>query len=123
MPSHPIIHIEIPAADLAVAGKFYNEAFGWKTEHMPQFNYTTFAAEGGPGGGFNPVSAEMKVNEPLIYIYTADIEASLKQIEHAGGKTLMPRHEIPGVGWFAQFSDPSGNRMALFTPLEMGAGS
>jgi len=119
MSAHPIIHIEITATNLAEAAKFYSDVFGWKTQHEPQFNYTTFAAEGGPGGGFNPVSAEMKVNEPLLYIYTANIEESLRKVEAAGGKTLMPRHEIPGVGWFAHFSDTSGNRMALFTPLSM----
>ena len=30
----------------------------------------------------------------------------------------MPRTEIPGVGWFAYFTDLSGNKVALLEPLE-----
>ena len=52
-----------------------------------------------------------------VYIDTEDIDVTLKQIEKAGGKTLLPKTEIPGIGWFAQFADPTGNRMALYTAL------
>ncbi len=117
MPAHPIVHVELSASTGAAASKFYHDVFGWKIEHAPQFDYYMFSAEGGPGGGFNPVGEHTKAGDVLVYIGTDDIEASLAQIEKAGGKTLVPKTEISGVGWFAQFSDPTGNRMALYTDM------
>jgi predicted enzyme related to lactoylglutathione lyase len=32
-----------------------------------------------------------------------------------GGVVVQPKMEIPGVGWFGMFKDPTGNTMALFT--------
>ncbi len=123
MSNHPIVHIEIPAKDAAAAGKFYGELFGWKIETDPMYNYTQFQAEGGPGGAFVAVS-EATANNPaykpdslLVYVSTDDIDATLARVESLGGKTLMPKTEIPHVGWWAAFTDPTGNRVALFTGL------
>ena len=52
----------------------------------------------------------------LVYVGTDDIEASLAKAESLGGSTIVPKTEIPGQGWFAVFTDPTGNRMALYTP-------
>jgi len=32
-----------------------------------------------------------------------------------GGKILRSKTEIPGIGWFGIFKDPTGNSIALFT--------
>lgn len=118
---HPIVHIELSAHDRETAARFYSEIFGWKVEQVPQMNYATFEAEGGPGGGFNPVSEQYPAGSVLVYIGTEDIESSLRRIESLGGKTLVPKTEIPNIGWFAIFSDPTGNRVGLYT--DMGASS
>lgn len=117
MPAHPIVHVELSANSGPAASKFYHDVFGWKIEHAPEVDYYMFSAEGGPGGGWVQVGEHAKAGEVLVYIGTDDIEASLKDIEKAGGKVLMPKTEIPGVGYFAQFSDPTGNRMALYTDM------
>jgi len=120
VPNHPIVHVEIPAQDTAAASKFYAEAFGWNIQHDPTFNYYMFQADPGPGGGFVQVGGmgDYKQGEVLIYIGTDDIDASLAKVEAAGGKTLQPKTEIPNVGWFAYFSDPAGNRIALYTGMQ-----
>jgi uncharacterized protein len=113
MSQHPIVHIEIAAKDREAAGKFYSDIFGWKVEQLPEMNYATFEAEGGPGGGFNPVEN----NQPapvMVYIDTDDIDATLKRIQELGGKVLRPKDEVPGMGQFAFFSDPTGNSLALW---------
>ena len=124
MSSHPIVHIEIPANNASAAGKFYGEAFGWKIEADQMYNYVQFAAEGGPGGGFVELAGEApihyKPDSLLVYIGTDDIDASLAQVEAHGGKTVLPKTEIPHVGWWAVFSDPSGNRVALYTSAQHG---
>lgn len=118
MSANPIVHIEIPAKDYAVADKFYAEAFGWKITVDDRFNYHQFDAAGGPGGGFVDANGkDNHVGEVILYIGVPEIEAALKQIEKAGGKTVVPKTEIPGMGWFAHFTDPTGNRLGLFAEL------
>lgn len=119
MADHPIVHIEIPSTNFKTSSDFYANVFGWKIQSDPTFDYWMFEPASGPGGGFIGVEApsEAKINEPVIYIGTDDIEASLSEIEAAGGKTMLAKTEIPGTGWFAYFADPAGNRMALYTSM------
>lgn len=120
MSKHPIVHIEFSSMDRAESTKFYGEAFGWQIQDMPEMNYTTFDPGTPPGGGFNPVGEQIKAGDVFVYIGTDDIDASLAKIESLGGKTVMPKTEIPTVGWFAFFTDPTGNMVALYTALEGG---
>jgi predicted enzyme related to lactoylglutathione lyase len=117
MAKHPIVHIEISAKDRVAAAQFYSELFGWKVEQIPDMNYATFEAEGGPGGGFNPVTDENPAGTVTVYIDTEDIEGDLARVEKFGGKTVVPKMEIPGIGWFAMFKDPTGNVLALYTDM------
>jgi len=120
--NHPIVHIEIPAKKAEEAGKFYADLFDWKIEADPTYNYVQFQAEGGPGGGFVEVGQSgmpvpYKPDSLLVYVSTDDIDATLAKAESLGGKTLLPKTEIPHVGWWAVFSDPTGNRIGLYTSL------
>jgi predicted enzyme related to lactoylglutathione lyase len=47
-----VVHIEIPAAETQVAAKFYENLFGWKMQHVPEFDYTMW--EDGSGYGLHP---------------------------------------------------------------------
>jgi len=125
MSTHPVVHIEFPAKDTKAAGKFYGDVFDWTIDTDPNFDYTMFQAEGGPGGGFVAIGAPGHITyEPgdvLLYIGTDDIEASLRKVEAHGGKAVVENTEIPGVGWFAVFTDPSGNRVGLFKGMTAGS--
>jgi predicted enzyme related to lactoylglutathione lyase len=112
-----VVHIEIPAADLQAAGKFYEELFGWEVEHIPEMNYATWSAGPGEGGGFNPLSHDVKPNEVLIYINSEDIEGDLKRAAELGATVIQEKMEIPNVGWFGVFKDPTGNSIALYTSM------
>ena len=121
---HPIVHIEIPAANSSAAGKFYGDVFGWKIDTDQTYNYVMFKPEGGPGGGFIEPSEsthiEHKPDRLLIYLATDDIDATLAAVEAHGGKTVLPKTEIPHIGWWALFTDPTGNHLGLFTPAQQG---
>lgn len=121
MSKHSVVHVEISATDLAAASKFYADLFGWKIEHIPEMNYTTFETGEGVGGGFNPVTAENPAGSVIVYIGTDDIEASLAKAEKLGGKAIVPKTEIPGMGWFGIFIDPTGNKIGLYTAMAMGS--
>lgn len=122
MKNHQIVHIELSAHDRKAAGQFYSQVFGWEILQIPEMDYATFMTgqEGAVGGGFSPVSESTPAGTVTVYISTDDILATLATIEAHGGKTLFPKTEIPTVGWFALFSDPTGNKIALLQPLMEG---
>ena len=122
MSNHPIVHIEFPAGDLQKAEKFYTSVFGWQIQTDEMYNYMMFHAEGGPDGAFvktgeagDQGNVQYRPDSLLVYISTDDIDATLAKIEAEGGKTVVPKTEIPNVGWFGIFTDPTGNHIALFT--------
>jgi uncharacterized protein len=114
MAKRSIVHIEIPAADREAATKFYGELFGWDDFQPLPFGYTYFKT-GNTLGGF-PELGDWQPGDVIIYISSDDIDADLNAIEARGGKILIPKSEVPNTGWFAWFSDPTGNKLALFSP-------
>jgi len=117
MSKRNVVHIEIPAANVDAAGNFYQDLFGWKMQHVPDFDYTMWEDGSGYGGGFNKLSEHYPVGQVLVYIDSDDIDADLKQVEKLGGTIVAPKTEIPGTGWFGLFKDPTGNTLALYTSM------
>jgi predicted enzyme related to lactoylglutathione lyase len=117
MSKRNVVHVEIPAANVEGAGKFYHELFGWKLEHIPEMHYTMWEAGDGTGGGFPEVSEDTPAGQVLVYIHSDDIEADLKNVKNLGGKVLREKTEIPQMGWFGIFQDPTGNVLALYTSM------
>ena len=118
MSKRNIVHVEIPAMNVPAAGKFYQDLFGWKLMPMPEMNYTMWeAGDGDEYGGFPQVSDENPAGQVLVYIASDDIEADLKKVEKLGGKVLHSKTEIPQMGWYAVFQDPTGNVLALYTSM------
>lgn len=115
MTKRNIVHIEIPAADSAKAGQFYKALFGWKITRDETMDYTLWESAEDPSGGFSPLDEQVKPGDVLIYVDSENIEADLKQVVKLGGTVVRPKSEIPGVGWFGIFKDPTGNTIALYT--------
>jgi len=111
-----ICHLEIPAPDLAKAKAFYTEVFGWETSEPPgmEGHYLMFKDHQGIGGGFDP-SIEPTDQGANIVLWVEDIEATLKRINDAGGATITEKSAIPGHGFFANFRDPNGNRLGIYS--------
>ena len=118
MSKRNVVHVEIPSVNVEAAGKFYQELFGWKLQHVPEMNYTMWEDGSGSGGGFPKVSDENPAGQVLVYIDSEDIEADLKKVVKLGGKVLQPKMEIPQTGWFGVFQDPTGNVLALYTSMK-----
>ena len=103
--SSPIVYFEIAGPDGAQLKSFYASVFGWSIDAASTI---AAASTGGVRGGIRQDPAEK-----LLYLGVSDIATTLKQIEAAGGKTVVPRTVVPGVVTFALFTDPAGNRMGL----------
>lgn len=115
-----VVHIELHSAAPEKTQTFYERVFGWKFTSVPEMNYTTFAAPSPPHGG---LMAPMEGSSPQVlnYLLSDDIAKTAAAIEAAGGSILMPRTEIPTIGWFAIFRDPGGLTQALYEDIKKPA--
>jgi predicted enzyme related to lactoylglutathione lyase len=117
MTKRNIVHIEISTRNAEETRKFYQKLFGWKITPIPEMNYTTWEADEGPGGGFSPVGEDTKSGDILIHVNSDDIEADLKKAVKLGATVVREKQEIPNIGWWGVFKDPTGNRIALYTDM------
>lgn len=125
-----VVHFEIPADDQERAKKFYQEALGWRIDPVPGMDYnmviTTDMDEstgqptqpGAINGGM--MAREGQITNPVITVDVPDIDATLQVVERLGGSVVMPKNEIPGMGYFAYFKDPENNIMGLWENLPAG---
>jgi len=112
-----VVHFEIPADDPARAEKFYTEVFGWKFQKWdgpsPYWLVTT-GPEGTPGinGGMMP----RQPGQPVVNtIDVPSVDEYAKTIEAKGGKIVVPKMAIPGVGYLVYFTDTEGNIGGIYT--------
>lgn len=111
---YPIVHFEIMGKDGKQLQDFYSKTMGWKIDASNPMNYgmvDTDSGGNGIGGGVGPT--EDGSSSVTIYVEVPDLDAVLKEVEAAGGKTIVPPTEIPEMVTFAQFADPAGNVVGL----------
>jgi uncharacterized protein len=114
MSKRSIAHIEIPSANPEVSSKFYHDLFGWEYQTVTEPGPYTMFQTGNSGGGYSPLSDQVKPGNILIYISSPDIDADLKKAESLGATIVMPKDAVPGFGSLAIFIDPTGNQIALW---------
>lgn len=108
-----IVHCELYSDDPSATKKFYESVFGWKFREIPNAGYWIIKAPERPHGGLLQRRASPKpggFNPPatLNYIYVKSVDEAAKKIVAAGGKILVPKYEIPGMGFFSVFQAPGG---------------
>jgi uncharacterized protein len=109
-----VVHVEFHSNAPEKTKAFLKDVFDWKFQDMPEANYSLFEAPSAPGGGLQ--KAENMPAGVLDYILSKDIDGTVKKIQSSGGAIVMPKQEIPGMGWFAVFQDPTGITLALYEP-------
>jgi predicted enzyme related to lactoylglutathione lyase len=123
---HTIVHFEIPADDVEKLRKFYSELFGWKIEKMPgPVEYWGIATvpvnEKGmperPGVNGGMMKRQNPEHKPVNYIAVESVDEYVKRIEALGGRVIVPRMEVPGIGWWALALDPEGNQFAIMQSI------
>ena len=103
-----LCHFELMTNDPGKAKGFYERVFNWKFDEKSMPGYILINTGAEPSGGMfgKPNGAQDVCHN--IYFQVNDIEATLKNVTDAGGKVLVPKTPIPGVGHFAMFADPDG---------------
>jgi len=107
-----VIHFEIPADNPERAAKFYKKVFNWEINMWAgPVKYwlvkTGEDKEPGINGAITEKSANVKVTTNTISV--ASYEDAVKKIVEAGGKVLMPKMAVPGVGYMTYCLDTEGN--------------
>lgn len=103
-------YVELPAAELENAVRFYEAAFGWTLARFgPTYAGTT---TGDTDVGLQADSAEAP-KAPLPVIQVDDIAAAASAVEAAGGDIIRPVFDFPGGRRF-HFRDPDGNELAVW---------
>ncbi|MGB9175869.1 MAG: VOC family protein [Methanoregula sp.] len=123
-----IAYFDIPADNVDRAKHFYKSLLGWKIEPMKttpdqeriaamQYHDVTTGKPGGGtmnrGGLYKRQMTETIKN----YVAVEDIDKVLAKVEKLGGKIVLPKEMIPGVGLVAMIQDTEGNGIGIWKPL------
>lgn len=114
MPAYPA-HFSINLDDEEAGRAFYSAVFGW--------SYTDWGPPGFAQVDLDPAAArpmlgaiqgrrallEVPTNGPEVTFAVDDVDAVVRAVREHGGRVLMEKATIPGVGDLVFFADPSDN--------------
>jgi uncharacterized protein len=115
-------YFQIPADDISRAKEFYKKVFGWEmqkwnnSENSEQ-EYWMFQTQddkenSGLGGGI--MKRQSPQHTVTNFITVSSIEEYSSKIEQSGGKIIMPKTEIPNMGFFAVCLDTENNMFGIY---------
>ena len=115
-------YFQIPADDIRRAQEFYKKVFGWEmqkwnnSENSEQeyWMFQTKDDEGNPGLGGGLMKRQSPQHTVTNFITVSSIEEYSSNIEQSGGKVIMPKTEIPNMGFFAVFLDTENNMFGIY---------
>jgi predicted enzyme related to lactoylglutathione lyase len=114
-----IVHIEFRSANFARTSEFYEKVFDWRMEQNASASYMKLSGANAPSGGWVRVDLVQSPG-PVAYLPVEDLEATLKEVERAGGRVLVRSLPFAGGGEVGLFADPDGNVLGLWKRKESG---
>lgn len=110
-----VVHFEIPADEPERAAVFYREALGWnvdKWEGPDDYWLVTTGDDSEPGinGG---ITRRENLPSTVNTVSVPSLDEVIGRVESAGGKVLVPRTSVTGVGFVAYCADTEGNVFGL----------
>ncbi len=113
---NPFVHIELNTDDTVRAKRFYRALFDWKLEDAKMGDGSTYTVIGvgkGTGGGLmkKPPGAPTMW---LSYVEVADVKKTMAKARKLGANVIVDFMDIPNVGAFGIFADPTGAALGVF---------
>jgi predicted enzyme related to lactoylglutathione lyase len=111
-----VIHFEIPAADPDRAVVFYKRVFGWKIDKWAgPANYWLVTTGEDKEPGINGAITEKSESVPATTntVSVRSFDETVKKVTEAGGKVLMPKMAVPGIGYMTYCRDTEGNTFGI----------
>lgn len=112
----PVVHWEFWSQDPKNINAFYSKVFDWEARSIPGLDYS-LVNTGGEGGINGGVMTPQKGDWPAklcLYIDVDDLGLYCDKVREAGGKVVVERMEVPGVGFLALFEDPDGRVLGMW---------
>jgi uncharacterized protein len=108
-----IVHFEIPAEDLHRAKTFYSKLFGWKIEGVPMqgMDYMMIDTYGLGGGMMKRMQPDLHI---MDYFGVPSVDEYSSKVEKLGGKILVPKKAVPGMGYLAICVDTENNTFGIW---------
>jgi len=111
-----VAHFAINADDVGRARRFYEEVFGWKGQPWgpPEF-YKFVTKTGGDPGIFGALQRRREIvdGKPMFgcecTVAVESIDDTIAAVEKNGGRVVMSKAAISGVGTLIFFEDTEGN--------------
>jgi hypothetical protein len=117
-----IIHIEFKSANFVRTSEFYAKVFDWQMEQNASASYMKLSGTGGLSSGW--VREDLVQSPgPIAYLPVDDLEATLNEVESAGGRILVRSLPFAGGGEIALFADPDGNVLGIWKRKDAGPAS
>ncbi len=115
---HRVVHFEIAADDPERAAGFYSAVFGWqvsKYEGAESYWLVKTGEDDAPGinGG---LMARPDPSAPGVVntVDVASVDDAVADVERNGGRLMVPKMAVPGMGWVAYCADTEGNAFGVF---------
>jgi predicted enzyme related to lactoylglutathione lyase len=87
----------------------------WGIQTVPVDEQGMLLRNGVNGGMMRRQNPEHK---PVNYIAVESVDEYSKKIGELGGKVVVAKMEVPGVGWWAMAVDPDGNQFAVIEEMK-----
>lgn len=111
---------ELMTTDPQGAAAFYCGLFRWLAHPSSVPGYTLWmSGDVGVGGLMSQPEESYLSGAPpswLVYLGTADVDATVQAAQRLGGRVLKEAADIPAIGRFAVLADPQGVAFSVFTP-------
>jgi len=116
----PVVHWEFWSKNPDKVASFYKKVFDWGIRAMPEMKYTLVetGGEGGINGGIMTPKEGPWPGNMSLYIDVDDLDAYATKVKQAGGKMLVEKMDVQGVGQFSLFEDPDGRCMGLWKQVK-----
>jgi uncharacterized protein len=119
-------HFEIPADDVGRAIKFYKGVFDWTMQKLSNpedsskdyWFFDTKDENGNKGIGGGLMKRQASEHSVTNYITVPSVDDYASRIEEAGGKVIMPKTEIPDMGYIIVFLDTESNMFGLYEAIK-----
>jgi uncharacterized protein len=110
-----IIHFEISADDPTRASVFYESVFGWRINKWEgPVDYWLVSADDSDQTSVNgAIRQRMRDETTVNTIDVPSIDEFTKRVIDAGGRVVVSKSVVPGVGYHAYCADTEGNLFGI----------
>ena len=107
-----VIHVEVVGKDGPKLQKFYSDVLGWSLDTNNPGGYGMSRDTEGLTAGIG-ASQDGGPGHVTFYVHSDDPDGTLRRVEAAGGRVVMPLTEVAPETKIALFADPEGHVVGL----------